>query len=192
MSGVFTCCCPDVSGSGLDVEDLTKAEVAMAKMTYLWVQEMRQHIPGFENCHLRDCPDIGVRETRHFRGEYVLDIHDILTQRQYEDTIGRGSHPIDVSPIPQELKDVKIGNHWHFNIPYRSLVPCEIDNLLLAGRCISCTHEASGCVRPSVQCMVTGQAAGTAAAMCAAKTIPPRELNTDQLRQKLTEQNVVL
>ena len=158
----------------------------------IWLITRRSQVRGFENIHLLDCPEIGVRETRHFRGEYVLNIHDILTHKEYKDTIGRGSHPIDVSPIPEELKDVKTDNHWYFNIPYRSLLPREVDNVLLAGRCISCTHEASGCVRPSVQCMVTGQAAGTAAAMCAAKTIASQELNTDQLCQKLTEQKVVL
>ena len=193
LPGVFTCCCPLFRGNGLLVEDLTAAEIAIARLVDRWVAEMRASIPGFEDCRLLDCPEIGVRETRHVQGEYVLDIEDIYAGRDFEDTIGRGGHTVDISPIPPELADRPLDQHrWYYNIPYRSLVPRGIDNLLLAGRCISNTHEAAGCTRCSVQCMVTGEAAGAAAALCVGNGAMPRALDTNLLRRRLAEGGVVL
>lgn len=192
LPGVFTFCCPHYYGNGLSADDLTCGEVAMMKEIRKRIVEMRSSLPGFEDAYLIDCPEICVRETRHFRGEYVLNIEDILSQRTFEDTIGRGCHPIDIQPVPEELKKYPLPHRWYFNIPYRSLLPKEVDNLLLAGRCISNTHEASGCTRPTVQCMITGEAAGTAAAMCVREGLKPLLLDTGELRQQLSGQGVVL
>ena len=127
------------------------------------------------------------------RNDFALcDIEDILSQRAFADGIGKGCHPIDIQPIPDALKRYPLPHRWSFDIPYRSLLPKEIDNLLLAGRCISNTHEASGCTRPTVQCMVTGEAAGTAAALSAAQGITPRDLDAAILRARLREQGVIL
>ncbi|MHB9126247.1 MAG: FAD-dependent oxidoreductase, partial [Armatimonadota bacterium] len=90
------------------------------------------------------------------------------------------------------LRTTAVAPRWYFNIPYRCLVPMQVDNMLVAGRCISVSHEASGCARTTVQCMVTGQAAGTAAAMCVKQNVTPRKLNTYELQEILTDQRVVL
>ncbi|MFC1452984.1 FAD-dependent oxidoreductase, partial [Verrucomicrobiota bacterium] len=192
IPGVFTFCCPSFEGSGLCAEDLTRCELAMAKEVHKRVLAMKQHVPGFENACLIDCPETGVRETRHIQGDYVLNIEDVLSSRAFPDTIGMGCHPIDIQPIPDSLRKHPLGHHWSFSIPYRCLVPKAVDNLLLAGRCISNTHEASGCTRPTVQCMVTGEAAGAAAALCVRDKVLPRDLNTDTLREQLSDQGVVL
>jgi len=192
IPGVFAFCCPHYYGDGLSVEDLTQGEVAMMKEIRKRVAEMKAALPGFEDAYLLDCPEICVRETRHFRGEYVLDIEDILLQRAFADSIGKGCHPIDIQPIPDTLKNYPLAHRWSFDIPYRSLIPKQIDNLLLAGRCISTTHEASGCTRPTVQCMVTGEAAGTAAALCVDGNVRPLDLNVGRLRERLAAQGVLL
>lgn len=192
LPGVFTFCCPHFYGNGLSASDLTQAEIAMMKEIRKRVSDMKRSLPGFEDAHLLDCPEIGVRETRHFRGEYVLSIEDILHKRPFRDTIGRGCHPVDIQPVPDSIRNYPLPHHWYFNIPYRCLLPKNVDNVLLAGRCISNTHEASGCTRPTVQCMVTGQAAGTAAAMCVAEGVRPASLDTDKLQRRLTDQGVVL
>ena len=192
IPGVFTVCCPLFYGNGLDVQDLTRGEIAMMKEIRKRVAEIKSSLPGFEDAYLIDCPEICVRETRHFRGEYLLDIEDILSQRAFEDTIGRGCHPIDIQPIPDSLKKYPLPHRWYFNIPYRSLLPKGVDNLLLAGRCISNTHEASGCTRVTMSCMVTGEAAGTAAAMCVAGELEPRDLEPARLRRRLADQGVIL
>lgn len=192
ISGVFTLCCPKYKGSGLSANDLTQGEIALAKEVRRRVADMKKSVPGFEKAYLLDCPEICVRETRHIEGEFVLNIEDIHLSREFKDTIGKGSHPIDIQPIPDVLDKYVLPACWSFNIPYRCLVPKKIDNLLIAGRCISTTHEASGCTRVTVPCMITGEAAGTAAAMCIKENVKPINLNTDKLRRKLTDQGVVL
>ena len=191
LPGVVTLGCPCVKGSGVDVDDLTRGERELLRDVRQRVEKLRQ-VPGFERAFVLDMPEIGVRETRHVQGEYRLTVEDILERREFEDGIGRGAHPIDIGRLPEELRKASTIDHWYFNIPYRSLVPREVDNLLLAGRCISASHEASGCTRPTVQCMVTGQAAGTAAALCVADGINPRELDSGDLRRRLAADGVVL
>ena len=191
LHGIFTICCPCCPGSGLSASDLTKAEIALTKKVREWILKMRE-MPGFENTFLVNCPQVGVRETRHILGKYVLTIKDVFSSREFEDGIGKGSHPIDVQPIPEALRKRALPPRWQFNIPYRCLVPKEIDNLLVAGRCISVTHEAFGCTRSTVQCMITGEASGTASAMCIKQNVSPKNLNTDELRKTLTDQGVVL
>jgi ribulose 1,5-bisphosphate synthetase/thiazole synthase len=189
MEGVVTLCCPCCHGNGASAADLTRAEITITKMVHAWCQKIRK-IPGFEKMYLLDCPQIGVRETRLVRGEYVLTIDDIFNMREFEDGIGRGAHPVD-APVRKELKERAL-RRWSFSIPYRSLVAKGIDNLLLAGRCISVTHEAFGCTRGTAQCMITGEAAGTAAALCLNGKVKPKDLNARQLRERLLKQKVVL
>ena len=191
MDGVATLCCPLYEGSGLDVKDLTQGQIHLAKDIHNSVKDLKENVPGFENAFLFHIPEIGIRETRHIHGDYVLNIEDIMTQRQFHDTIGRGSHPIDICQPVEEITDQHL-EKWYFNIPYRCLVAKNVDNVLLAGRCISATHEAYGCTRPTVQCMVTGQAAGLAAAICAKQNVSIHSLDTDVLCKKLSDDGVIL
>ena len=191
IPGVVTLAWPCFTGSGLDTDELTAGELALIDDVRGRVSTLRGTLPGFEESFLLDMPEIGVRETRHIRGDHVLTIEDILTRADFPDTIGRGAHPIDISPLPEHLKNAATVENWYFNIPYRCLIARGIDNLLVAGRCISATHEASGCTRPTVQCMVTGQAAGTAAALCATGGFGPRELDIHILRSKLSEGSAI-
>ncbi|MCX6992904.1 MAG: FAD-dependent oxidoreductase [Kiritimatiellaeota bacterium] len=188
-AGVVTLCCPSVQGNGCNVEDLTRAEVIMADMVGRWLVNIKKAIPGFQNAFLLDCPEIGVRETRHILGDYVMNIEDMYHQKKFEDCIGFGSHPIDTHPRPEWLKDPETAYppHWYFQIPFRSLTTRGKTNLLTAGRCISATHEAAGSIRVTVECMITGEAAGTAAALCAKANIPLRELDYVKLRATLRE-----
>jgi len=191
--GVATLCCPSTTGDGTKVEDLTRAELALAETVHRWLENIRR-VPGFEKAFLLDCPTIGVRETRHILGDYVLNIEDIFHQVDFPDSIGCGSHPIDTRPRPKWLDDPETSYppRWFFRIPFRSLLVRGIRNLLVAGRCISATHEAFGCIRPTVQCMITGEAAGAAAALCVKRNQALRALPTDVLRAALKAQGVVL
>ena len=190
--GVFTFCCPSYEGNGLVTEDLTEATLSIRREIWKRVSDMKKNLPGFQDAYLLDIPDTGVRETRHIQGEYVINIEDVMTGRQFDDTIGLGCHPIDAQPIPDFLKTRQMKHRWYFSIPYRSLVAGNLDNLLLAGRCISATHEAGGCTRPTVQCMITGEAAGTAAALCRKENVIPRELSIGILRNCLKKNGVIL
>ena len=193
--GVVTVGCPCVYDiDGCNVEDLTRAETAMAETVRREMERLRAKIPGFENICLLDCPQIGIRETRHIRGRYVLDLKDIYEQRDFPDSIGFGSHPVDTKPRPAWLDDPKKAYpaRWYFKIPYRCLVAEGVDDLLVAGRCVSATHEASGSVRPTVQCMITGEAAGTAAALCCRAGTTPAQLDVTLLQRTLKEAGVLL
>jgi len=190
-TGVVTLCCPSYSGNGLLCADLTQGESEMRNIIRKQLEDIRQ-LPGFEQCFLIDCPDICARETRHIQGEYVLALDDVLAGRDFEDSIGRGAHTVDTHGVPKALQAKEVPRDWCFHIPYRCLVPQGVENLLVAGRCASYTHEAFGCARVTVQCMVTGEAAGVAAAMCSAKGTSPRELNAQALRTILLAQGVLL
>lgn len=179
--------------SGLSASDLTRAEVSSKKTLTEQLAYLKKNISGFEGAFLVNVPPISVRETRRILGEYVLTLEDLLESREFEDGIGRGAHPIDLD-VPESI--LERGWHrlpnWSFSIPYRSLVPQKIENLLVAGRCISTTREVLGCTRPTAQCMVMGEAAGTAAALCGKNKVTPRCLDTEELRERLKEQGVIL
>ncbi len=192
--GVVTLCCPSVKDmDGCNVEDLTRSEEIIADMLERWMESIRT-VPGFERAFLLQVPEIGVRETRHIQGDYLLTLEDIYHQKHFDDCIGLGSHPIDTRPRPEWLNDPETAYppRWYFEIPFGALVVGKIDNLLVGGRCISGTHEAFGCIRPTVQCMITGEAAGTAAALSVRESVDPRNLEIGKLRQRLITQGVLL
>ena len=189
--GVVTLCCPCYEGNGLVAADLTAGELAMRDIIREQIEDIRR-LPGFEGSYLIDCPDVCVRETRRIQGEYVLRIEDVLAGKQFDDSIGRGAHTVDAHGVPDEIKRRRVPRNWYFHIPYRCLVPKGVEDLLVAGRCASYTHEAFGCARPTVQCMVTGEAAGAAAAMCRAKGVSPRELDPADLCAHLGANGVLL
>lgn len=181
---------PDVNG--LDSDDITKAEIIMSDMLTDWMKILKQ-LPGFENAYIVDIPEIGIRETRHIEGDYLLKFMDVYERKDFADCIGFGAHPIDTIPRPAWLKNPNGGlpNGWFFKIPFSILLAKNINNLLTAGRCVSATHEACGCIRPTVQCMVTGEAAGTAAAMAVKQNLKLRQLSIEDLRKQLKKQNVM-
>ena len=192
--GVVTLCCPFAHGDGTKVEDLTNAEMAMAEIVRQWMGNIVK-LPGFETAFLLDCPEIGVRETRHIAGDYLLTIEDVYNNKEFPDCIGRGSHPIDAPNRVPWLKDVATAfpDRWSFGIPYGCLLAKGVPNLHVVGRCLSATHEASGSIRPTVQCMITGEAAGAAAALCTKQGIANlRKLDIKQLQETLAAQGVVL
>ena len=193
--GVATLLCwpGGFESDGCNADDLSQAECQMAKMIAHWMDCIRK-IPGFEKTFLLQVPEMGVRETRHIQGDYVLGLMDIYKQKDFEDCIGFGSHPVDTKPRPEWLRDPETSYppRWYFQIPFRALLVSGLQNLLVAGRCISATHEAFGCIRPTVQCMITGEAAGTAAALCVRGNVNPGKLDTKLLRQKLAENGVLL
>ncbi len=135
---------------------------------------------------------IGVRETRRILGEYVMTAEDILEARKFDDAIARGAYPIDIhSPTGEGtyIKSPPAGESY--DIPYRCLVPKKIEDLLVAGRCISTTHEAQSAIRVIPIVVAIGQAAGTAAALSARLGTTPRELDVSLLQNTLREQGAI-
>jgi hypothetical protein len=156
----------------LDTRDLTRVEVESRKIIIDGLGFLRENMPGFQDAFLLETANqLGIRETRRITGEYTLTKEDILGNKRFDDAVA------DVQTLS-------------FDIPYRCLVPKKVEGLLVAGRCISATHEALGAVRNIPPCLITGQAAGTAAALAAKKNVSPRELSTSVLRETLRSQGV--
>ncbi len=120
--------------------------------------------------------------------------HDVVTGRKFDDGIAKGSFKVDIHQPggTGQADGHTVPPRDHYDIPYRCIVPKDVDNLLVAGRCISATHEALGSTRVMFQCMALGQAAGTAAAMCWKRGVAPIELDVQELRKVLSEQGALV
>ncbi len=138
---------------------------------------LRESIPGFSKAVLVDhAPQLYIRETRHIRGLYTLTIEDILFRRIFSDRIAAASYPIDIHPYVNGWVSPWAPVRNIYTIPFRALVPVNVDNLLVASRSFSATSEAAGSARVIPTSMALGQAAGVAAAFCAKRGCTPREL----------------
>ncbi|HVA37421.1 MAG TPA: FAD-dependent oxidoreductase [Candidatus Dormibacteraeota bacterium] len=178
----------------LDPDDLTRAEIEGRRQAMEIAAFFRRRVPGFRNARLAaTAVQLGVRETRRIVGEYVLTAEDLLTARRFPDAVARSGYPIDIhhpSGAGTETKRLPPGETYE--IPYRCLVPRGVDGLLVAGRCISTTHEALASTRLTPTVMTLGQAAGTAAQICASEGVEPRALDAERLRASLLEDGVDL
>ena len=176
---------------GLNAKDISRSQDALQVGVRAMNEVLRNQIPGFENVKAVFIPDVGIRETRHIIGEYSLTAVDVLTGRDFEDSIGCGGHPIDIHPLPPEVEDMEM-NHWRFHIPYGIMVPKKIENLLVAGRSVSGERVAIGAIRPTAQCMVMGEAAGVAAAISIEDNSTCRKVDVKKLRDTLIKGGAIL
>jgi hypothetical protein len=178
----------------LDPDDLTRAEVeARAQVTQL-VDFFRRDVPGFANARLAaTATQIGIRESRRIVGEYTLSANDVLEARTFADAVARSAYPIDIhNPRGSGTTTHRLPAGASYEIPYRCLVPRGVDDLLVAGRCISTTHEALASTRLTPTVMTLGQAAGTAAALSLRAGVTPRALDPTALRAQLVRDGVDL
>jgi len=177
-------------------EDLTRATVEARKQAYESIDVYRKHIPGMASCYMISTgATIGVRESRRIRGVYTLTEEDVLGEQTFDDAIGYGSFFIDIHNCSGPGMDAKTAypdKGFKYQIPYRILVPQSLDNLLVAGRCASCTHEALGSLRVMPQCGVMGQAAGTAAVLSLDEDAPPRDVDVRALQDALRRQRCIV
>lgn len=172
---------------------LTGAEVEGRRQALEYARFLRERVPGYAHAHLAGfSTHIGVRETRRLLGQYLLTREDVLGARQFDDSIGLCGAPI-------EDHHGGTGTRWEYlpdgqcvGIPFRSLLPRGISNLLVAGRCFSATHDAHASVRSMAQCMAMGQAAGTAAAISSTKSMEPGALAAGTLQSALRSAGAIL
>ena len=181
-----------------DVRDLTACEVECRKQVLLALKFIKNYLPGFKNTYLsRVCTELRIRESRRVTGDYVLRKKDVAEAKKFKDVIGKSSfssgakHVANINTLGG-VDVVAPKDGGSVDIPYRCLVPQKIDNLLVGGKAIS-TDRDSYCRFLQIT-MVTGQAAGAAAAVCANKGITPRQLEADvsELQEILLKQGVIL
>jgi hypothetical protein len=178
----------------LDPVDLTRAEVEARAQAMQLLAFFRRDVPGFANARIAaTAAQIGIRESRRIVGAYTLTRDDVLEARSFDDAVARSAYPIDIhNPTGSGTTTHRLPPGASYEIPYRCLVPETVDALLVAGRCISTTHEAHASTRLTPTVMTLGQAAGTAAAMCVERAIRPRDVPADDLRAALVRDGVDL
>jgi len=189
-----------------DPLSVSKAMIQGRRLAFQFHQGLKEFFPeAFAASFLSaTAPAMGIRESRRIVGEYVLTLKDYIERRTFDDEIGRNSYYIDIHLTEEEKEAVNSGRlnpdarYENYSpgeshgIPYRCLIPKGAHNLLVAGRAISCERIVQGSVRVMPACLVTGQAAGTAAAMTANININVKKINTELLRKKLLEDGVYL
>jgi len=159
------------------------------------VNFLKKYVPGFENSELTAiAPHLGIRETRRLDGAYSLTKEDVLNSSGIGDSIGRGGFFPDVHPPEGGDKDISeiVYPLDTYQIPLRILYSNRMENLLVAGRCASATQSAMGSLRVMATCMVTGEAAGAAAAQGAKHGVKVDKLDISDLQKTLNDRNVLL
>ena len=178
----------------LDPDDLTRAEVEARLQVMQLLQFFRARVPGFENARIAATgTQIGIRESRRIVGEYTLTRDDVLQARRFDDAVARSAYPIDIhNPSGSGTVTHRLPEGESYEIPFRCLLPKGVDRLLVAGRCISTTHEALASTRLTPTVMTLGQAAGTAAALAKQHGAALRSIDVQELRRALTGDGVLL
>lgn len=180
--------------SGVDVADLTAAEIEGRQQVHDLLAFLRRRVPGFSEARLLDtAATIGVRESRRIVGKYTLTLQDLETGRHFDDVIGTCGYPVDIhSPVDAggRLEDDPTANIYE--MPFGMLVPRDLDGVLVAGRCVSATHEALAAIRVMPPSFAMGQAAGTAAALAVAGGVQVRAVDVQKLQEQLLEDGAYL
>lgn len=178
---------------GTNISDLTRAELLTREQAWGVHRFLKKYIGGFERSYVLDTGvQVGIRETRHIVGDYELTEQDVLSGASFPDGIACGTFAIDIHPPEGQTQIFSGSGKSVYEIPYRCLLPQGLNNLWVAGRCISATHAAFGSARVMATSMAMGQGAGTAAALAAAAGVTTREVDTTALRKKLVSQGQYL
>ena len=181
---------------GTKVEDLTLAELECRKQAIQTVEFMNKHLPGYEKCYISHMPSvIGVRETRRICGLQQLKRDDCITGRKWDDFLVRNAHfVIDIhnpagSGQAEDHTDTQLQGEAAsvkpYDIPRGCFIPQKIDGLLVAGRCISGTHDAHASYRVQNICMAMGAGVGTLAAAALQEKKSPTEVDIEKVQKTL-------
>ncbi len=175
--------------SAVNADEITQAEMEGRAQIEETIRFLQKYIPGCEKAHLVSTPPkIGIRESRRITGDYVLTGEDVRNGKNFPDTIARGIYLLDIHNLteigePSTLEFLD----GPYSIPYRSLLPKDLNGIIVAGRCISGDHTALASYRIQSHCMAMGQAAGIAAALAADRGIEPRAIDQALLHRRLVE-----
>jgi glycine/D-amino acid oxidase-like deaminating enzyme len=176
-----------------DVRQLSRAEMDGRRQVGEYVRFLRDLVPGYGNARLVGLSThIGVREARRIHGEYRLTADDVLGARRFDDAIARCGAPIEDHSGGTDTVWRYIPGNGVYDIPLRCLLPKGLGNVIVAGRCLSATHDAHASARSIAQCMAMGQAAGTLAALSSAARTAPRRVDVELLQRHLRRDGALL
>lgn len=178
--------------NGVDARELTEGELEGRRQISEYFKFLKAEVPGFaQSAIVEIAPQVGIRETRRIQGLYALGREDILSSARFDDNIGLNAWPMEMHADGRiEWAFPRDEDNAYNHLPWRMLVPQAVDNLLVAGRCASMTHEGQSAARASGGCFVMGQAAGTAAASLGGGSFA--KVDVPALQQKLLADGVDL
>ncbi len=181
---------------GTDERSITRGLIAARKSLVEYQRYYQRYLPGFEQMELvATAAQLGVRESRRIMGDYVLNLEDFKSRATFPDEIGRYSYAVDIHAAQPDLAsyqryakdfhELRYGKGESYGIPYRSLVPRKLRNVLVAGRCISTDRYVQSSIRVMPGCFITGQAIGVAAAIAVKQGCDARDVPTAELQRRL-------
>lgn len=181
--------------NGTDAHQLTRAEIEGRRQVFEYLSFLKKYQPGFEQAEVCSiATQVGVRETRRIFGEYILKEDEVLSGRKFEDGIALGAWPLEF----HDPKKAKINWKYlekeddYYSIPMGCLIPKNVHNLLVAGRCISTTHMAQASTRVIGPAFAMGEAAGILAVQSAASKVEPRKVAPKTVRRELRQHGAIL
>lgn len=181
---------------GTDERSLTDGLLYTRKLYDQYEEYYHKYLPRFEKMEMvTSGAMLGIRESRRIRGEYQLALDDFLNQSVFDDEIGRFAYPVDIHASDNSAESHEKFTKSHhgyryqkgqsYGVPYRVLVPQKVENLLVAGRCVSSDRPMQSSIRVMPGCYLTGQASGVSAALCAKDGSTPRTVNVRQIQTVL-------
>ncbi|MBQ2705049.1 MAG: FAD-dependent oxidoreductase [Clostridia bacterium] len=170
-----------------DPFQVTKAEIEAREQVFEMLDFLKNNIEGFENARIQSTAlQIGIRESRKIVGEHILNVDELKSLARFDDAVAVANYDIDIhNPEGAGTSHYYFGKGEWYEIPYRSLIPKGKDNLLIAGRCISSTHEAQASYRIMPYCAQLGQAAGAAMSLAKSQGVNPRDIDVKALQEIL-------
>lgn len=188
---------------GTDSDSLTSAMIASRKQIREYRKYYREYLNGYENMELViSAQQIGIRESRRIMGEYMMTLDDFMNRATFEDEIGRYCYPVDIhagkntaegyEKFITDFRSLRYSAGESYGIPYRALVVKGLDNLLVAGRCISTDRYMQSSIRVMPGCYITGQAAGCAAAIASESCCAAKDIDVVRLQKQLKEMGAYL
>ena len=185
--GVVTVNMSRTSADACDNRDFTRAECRLREDSFKMARILKENVEEFRDSYLINLSiQAGIRETRRIKGVHTVTGEEYLNAVKYPDSISRGAHPIDIhigSGAQQNITFLKTPAY----VPYRALITPSHTNFIVAGRCLSADKTAFASLRVQASCMDMGQAAGTAAAQCAAAGCLVQDADISKLQERLRE-----
>ncbi len=182
---------------GVDATDsrsMTKGHIEARRQVLDAFSVLHNQTPGFENARLAQVGSVlGVRESRHIEGRYKITVEDIASGTKFDDRIAAYAFGMDVHPrTPEMTGNFKIKSANVYYVPYRSMLPVGCDNLIVAGKTVSCESQAAGGIRVMPCAMSMGQAAGAAAVIALKDGSSPADISIEKLQKSLLDHGAIL
>ena len=176
------------AANAVDADSVTNAECSLREDVFKLFALLKKYIPAFSDSYMvSGATQVGFRESRRILGEHILSEEEYVNAVHFEDAVARGAHPVDMHRAMDSKQDVRFLEEAGY-IPYRSLVSRQLDNVIVAGRCISADRRSFASIRVQATAMALGQAAGTAAAICCRTGCTAAQVDITELRRLLAEQ----